>query len=72
MNASAEIIAQSPRFRQVIETARRVAASSASVLITGESGTGKEVIARLIHDLSARHLQTFVPINCSAIPEQLL
>ncbi|WII71992.1 sigma-54 dependent transcriptional regulator [Bdellovibrio sp. 22V] len=67
-----EIIARSPRFLQVLDMARRVAASSANVLITGESGTGKEVIARMIHDLSARQKKTFVPINCSAIPEPLL
>lgn len=66
------IIAHSPRFVEVLELARRVAASSANVLITGESGTGKEVVARLIHDLSARQRRTFVPINCSAIPEPLL
>lgn len=66
------IIAHSPRFVAVLDLARRVAASSANVLITGESGTGKEVVARLIHDLSARQRRTFVPINCSAIPEPLL
>lgn len=67
-----QIIAHSPRFLKVLEVARRVASSSANVLITGESGTGKEIIARLIHDLSARGKETFVPINCSAIPDQLL
>lgn len=72
MNITGHIIGKSPRFMDVLEMARRVAASSANVLITGESGTGKEVIARLIHDLSARQKKTFVPINCSAIPEPLL
>lgn len=67
-----EIIAHSPRFQEVLEKARRVALSSANVLITGESGTGKEIVARMIHDLSERRQQTFVPINCSAIPDQLL
>ncbi len=67
-----KIIAQSPRFMEILELARRVALSSANVLITGESGTGKEVIARLIHELSSRKRETFVPINCSAIPEELL
>ncbi|WP_374079522.1 sigma-54 interaction domain-containing protein [Bdellovibrio bacteriovorus] len=66
------IIAQSPRFQEVLNVARRVAASSANVLITGESGTGKEIVARMIHDLSSRSRETFVPINCSAIPDQLL
>nr|BFD67401.1 hypothetical protein HAGR004_24230 [Bdellovibrio sp. HAGR004] len=72
MSLPSHIIGKSPRFLEVLEMARRVAASSANVLITGESGTGKEVIARLIHDLSARQKKTFVPINCSAIPEPLL
>ncbi|MFV8258507.1 sigma-54 interaction domain-containing protein [Bdellovibrio bacteriovorus] len=72
MTADSRIIAKSPRFLEVLELARLVAASSANVLITGESGTGKEVIARLIHDQSARQRKTFVPINCSAIPEPLL
>lgn len=66
------IIAQSPRFQEVLNVARRVAASSANVLITGESGTGKEIVARMIHDLSSRSREIFVPINCSAIPDQLL
>ncbi|UXR64003.1 sigma-54 dependent transcriptional regulator [Bdellovibrio bacteriovorus] len=72
MSTFSPIIGKSPRFLEVLDMARRVAASSANVLITGESGTGKEVIARLIHDLSARQKKTFVPINCSAIPEPLL
>lgn len=66
------IIAESPRFQEVLKIAKRAAMSSANVLITGESGTGKEVVARLIHDFSARQQEKFVPINCSAIPEQLL
>lgn len=72
VNGELKIIAQSPRFIEVLEVARRVALSSANVLITGESGTGKEVVARMIHELSLRKRETFVAINCSAIPEQLL
>lgn len=66
------IIAHSPYFLAVLEKARRVAASSANVLITGESGTGKELIARYIHDHSERAKEKFIPLNCSAIPEHLL
>ena len=55
--------------RHLIE---RVAASSATVLITGESGTGKELVARALHDQSDRSGGNFVPINCAAIPKDLL
>lgn len=72
MTLTDSIIAESPRFREVIRIAKRVALSSANVLITGESGTGKEVIARMIHDNSPRQQNKFVAINCSAIPENLL
>ncbi|KHD87871.1 MAG: NtrC family transcriptional regulator [Bdellovibrio sp. ArHS] len=72
MTAESQVIAHSPRFLKVLDMAKRVSASSANVLITGESGTGKEIIARMIHDLSPRRKEPFVPINCSAIPEQLL
>ncbi len=57
---------------KVLETARKVAKSDASVLITGESGTGKELIARAIHQNSARHNGPMVVINCGAIPSELL
>jgi sigma-54 specific flagellar transcriptional regulator A len=50
----------------------RVANSTATVLITGESGTGKELVARALHDDSIRSNGNFVPINCAAIPKDLL
>jgi two-component system response regulator GlrR len=68
----AEIISRSARMSEVLEEARLVAASDASVLIRGASGVGKELLARAIHRASARATQPFVAINCGAIPEQLL
>ena len=66
------VIGRSPRFLRAIDLARRVANSTANVLITGESGTGKEVVARAIHQFGNRRKGPFVAINCSAIPETLL
>ncbi|MDT8340076.1 MAG: sigma-54 dependent transcriptional regulator [Longimicrobiales bacterium] len=65
------ILGESRAFRNVVELARRVAATDASVFITGESGTGKELIAQYIHHHSARREQPLVEVNCAAIPESL-
>jgi DNA-binding NtrC family response regulator len=66
------LIARSRAMHEVFALVRRVAGSTASVLITGESGTGKELVARAIHAHSARAQRPFVAINCAAIPETLL
>ncbi|PWU14258.1 MAG: sigma-54-dependent Fis family transcriptional regulator [Bdellovibrio sp.] len=66
------IIGKSPNFLRALDLAKRVANSSASVLITGESGTGKEVIATAIHRFGPRKKHRMVAINCTAIPETLL
>ncbi|MEE8399430.1 MAG: sigma-54 dependent transcriptional regulator [Desulfobacterales bacterium] len=66
------IIGNSDEIEAVLTLSRLVANTNASVLITGESGTGKELIARAIHDLSQRSKNTFVEINCAALPESLL
>lgn len=65
-------IAESPAMREVMKTVEQVADSRATVLITGESGTGKEVVARMIHDLSARCNEPYVALSCAALPETLI
>lgn len=67
-----EILGVSPAMQGIFEMIRRVAGSEVPVLITGESGTGKELVARAIHQQSARKAGPFIAINCSAIPETLL
>ena len=62
----------STAMQQVRSLVQKVARSMAPVLVAGESGTGKELVARAIHEVSARGAMPFVPVNCSAIPEQLL
>src|SRR6185295_1629822 len=67
-----EIVGSSPALRRVLDVATQAAPSSATVLVLGESGTGKELVARFIHDHSARAKAPFVAVNCSAIPETIL
>ncbi|HAT1792672.1 TPA: sigma-54-dependent Fis family transcriptional regulator [Legionella pneumophila] len=66
------LVGNSEGIRQVRKLIEQVADTEASVLILGESGTGKEVVARNIHSLSSRANKPFVPINCGAIPGELL
>ncbi len=66
------IIGQCPQMEQVFSTIRKVASSDVPVFVTGESGTGKELVARAIHAMSLRKERPFIPINCGAIPENLL
>jgi two-component system NtrC family response regulator len=68
----AGIIGQCPRMQQVFSTVKKVASSDVAVFITGESGTGKELFARALHEMSLRKDAPFIPINCGAIPENLL
>jgi len=66
------IIGQSAKMRAIFELIQTVAPQTSRVLITGESGTGKELVARAIHENSARAKEPFVTINCGAFPETLL
>ncbi|MGG4451949.1 sigma-54-dependent transcriptional regulator [Brevibacillus porteri] len=67
-----QIVAESPKLKEVLATAKRVASTDFLVLLKGESGTGKDVIARLIYEWSERASEAFVPINLGAIPETML
>ncbi len=66
------IVTRSPVMLRLLEQARMVAQSDVSVLINGQSGTGKEMLAQAIHNASPRASNTFIAINCGALPEQLL
>ncbi len=72
VDKEAKIVGQSRAVREVYKTIGKVAANDVSILITGESGTGKELIAKAIHQNSARAKGPFVAVNCAAIPRDLL
>src|SRR5262245_20409029 len=67
-----EIIGESPALRHILKQIERVAPTDSTILIRGETGTGKELIARAIHNLSARCDRTLVKVNCAAIPMGLI
>jgi len=66
------LLGASPSFRRAVDLARKVASTDASVMVVGESGTGKELIAQFLHQHSRRATRSLIPINCAAMPEQLL
>src|SRR5271170_3761115 len=66
------MIGTSPKMRAIFELIQNVAPQSSRILITGQSGTGKELVARAIHENSARAKNPFITINCGAFPETLL
>lgn len=66
------VIGSSAVMRSIAARVRQLASQRAPVLITGETGTGKEVFARAIHALSDRHGQPFVPLNCAALPAEII
>ncbi|MGE5575784.1 MAG: sigma-54-dependent transcriptional regulator [Syntrophothermus sp.] len=67
-----QILTASPKMYEMQRMVERVAQTDLSVLIQGESGTGKELVARAVHALSSRRGAPFVPVNCAALPENLL
>ncbi len=67
-----QLIGHSPALQQLEQQIHRLARSQAPVYISGESGSGKELVARMIHYLSARKNGPFVPVNCGAIPSELM
>jgi DNA-binding NtrC family response regulator len=71
-HAADQIVCRSFAMKQVLEVVRKVAPTPSTVLLVGESGTGKELIARSIHDQSLGHEARFLPVNCAAIPHDLL
>ena len=66
------LVYESDAMKRVVDRIQSTAPTDASVLITGESGTGKELVARALHDLSPRWDHPFVPVNCGAIPPDLM
>jgi DNA-binding NtrC family response regulator len=67
-----QIIGAAPRMQEVFRLVERVADTDSTILILGESGTGKELIARALHFNSRRQFAPFIPVNCAALPENLL
>lgn len=66
------LIGKSPAMQEVYELILNAAATNANVIVYGDSGTGKELVAKAIHEMSSRSEKGFVPVNCAAIPENLL
>src|SRR3954463_8550352 len=66
------LLFEDPRSRALLQRIRQIAPSDATVLVVGETGTGKEIVARHLHELSARAGQPFVAVNCGAFNETLV
>jgi two-component system response regulator PilR (NtrC family) len=67
-----QMVIRSPAMKEIVALLHKVGPTNSTVLITGESGVGKEVVARALHACSARSDQLFLPVNCGAIPDNLL
>lgn len=66
------VIAESIQMKRIIEHINIISNTDSSILLLGESGTGKEVLSRLIHEKSNRYKEPFIPVNCAAIPKELM
>ena len=71
-SSASDLVGATPGIHEVRNLVQRVAATDTTVMIRGESGTGKEIVARSIHDASPRRDGPFIPLNCGAIPHELL
>jgi transcriptional regulator with GAF, ATPase, and Fis domain len=67
-----EFIGQSPAIKEILSIINKLSKTDSTVLIMGESGTGKELVAKMIHQKSTRATKPFIPVNCGAIPSELL
>jgi DNA-binding NtrC family response regulator len=72
LEGSSDLIGESEKMREVVRLIAKVAPTDSTVLILGETGTGKELVARAVHDRSLRAEMSFVPVNCGALPENLI
>ncbi|MCZ6767600.1 MAG: sigma-54 dependent transcriptional regulator [bacterium] len=72
VHGGTRIIGDHPEMQKILTTLEKVAATNARVLVMGENGTGKELVARAIHERSARAKEPFIEVNCAAIPEELI
>jgi DNA-binding NtrC family response regulator len=66
------VMGETPVMQQVLREARRAAATSTPVLVTGQTGTGKDVLARAIHMMGPRAAKPFIPVNCAALPAEVI
>jgi arginine utilization regulatory protein len=67
-----DIVGEDPEFQRMLETAKMAADTPSPIMLFGETGTGKELVAQAIHNASGRSKQRYTPVNCAAIPENLL
>ena len=72
LRAARKILGESKPIKEMIALIHKVAATKTNILVIGESGTGKELVARMIHDAGPLKGRPFIPVNCGAIPENLI